>query len=340
MELGVSRTVTIRDVAAKAGVSPATASRVLSGSDQTSERARSAVRKAAADMGYSPNGLARSLRMSRTGVVGLLVSDIRNPHFAYLAHTIQTRLAANGYAMILGNASEDESIQDRFLQHVNLQRVDGLILAPQNPESTVLRSLVEARLPIVFVDRVAAGFDLPFAVSDSSTGLAAAFAHLAGLGHTRCGLVAGPLGTSTGRERHDYFEADAPQYFPDGVRIERGADPAGPRAAFRRLVEDGCTAVVFAYGPHTMECLDLWSGPEFRAPDDISVVSFDDFPMFRVVTPALAAIRQEVDAMGEAAVDLLVGLLSGEDVPRPNVILPTSLVVRDSTGSPSRRTLS
>ncbi|QGF23924.1 LacI family DNA-binding transcriptional regulator [Raineyella fluvialis] len=332
------RTVTIRDVAAKAGVSPATASRVLTGSDQTSERARSAVRKAAADMGYSPNGVARSLRMSRTGVVGLLVSDIRNPHFAYLAHTIQTRLASSGYAMILGNASEDESTQDLFLQHVTQQRVDGLILAPQNPQSAALRTLVAAQLPLVFVDRIADGFDIPYAVSDSAMGLGAAFAHLAGLGHTRCGLVAGPLGTSTGRERHDYFASAAPQYFSEGVRIERGADAAGPREAFRRLVEDGCTAVVFAYGPHTMECLDLWSGPDFRAPGDISVASFDDFPVFRVVSPALTAIRQDVDGMGEAVVDLLVALLSGQELSHPHVTLPTSLIVRDSTGRPNRRT--
>lgn len=326
--------VTIRDVAARAGVSQATASRVLSNAGQTSEQARAAVQQAAQDLGYLPNALARSLRIHKTGVIALLVSDIRNPHFALLAHRIQTLLASRGYAVILGNASEDEDTQERFLTHVSSQRVDGLIVAPQNSDSPALRRLADSDVPLIFVDRLADGLTVPYAISDARTGLRAAFDHLAALGHRRCGFIAGPLGTSTGRERHDYFLAEAPGCFGDGVHVELGGVPAGPRTALRRVREAGCTAVIFGYGPHTEHCLPTLKDDQVSIPRDLSLVTVDDFPLFRAVTPALTVVQQDVDAMGAAAVELVLAAISG--TPAEDVTLPTTLVVRDSTAAPTR----
>lgn len=326
--------VTICDVAARAGVSQATASRVLSNAGQTSKQARVAVQEAAKDLGYLPNALARSLRIQKTGVIGLLVSDIRNPHFALLAHRIQTLLARHGYAVILGNASEDEDTQERFLTHVTTQRVDGLIVAPQNSDSPALRRLSDADVPLIFVDRLADGFTVPYAISDARTGLRAAFEHLSALGHRRCGFIAGPLGTSTGRERHDYFLSEAPPSFGGGVHLELGGESAGPQAALRRTLEAGCTAVIFGYGPHAERCLPALRQEGLTLPRDLSLITVDDFPLFRALTPALTVVQQDVDAMGTAAVDLVLAAISGN--PTVDVTLPTSLVVRDSTAVPAR----
>jgi len=195
------RPVTLQDVAKLAGVSVATASRVLSGHPSTSVDARTRVAEAATELGFRPNAQARALRKTRTESIGVVVSDIRNPFFAEIAHTAEQTAGEAGLAIMLCNANESTQQQDRYIDLLIAHRADGIVIAPQGDGSGALREIVRLGIPTVFVDRTIDGFDVPSITSDSLGGIAQAVEHLVGLGHHRIGCIAGPQSTSTGRER-------------------------------------------------------------------------------------------------------------------------------------------
>lgn len=137
----MDNTVTIKDVAALAGVSVGTTSRVLSGNPSTSPAARERVHAAVAELGYRPDARARSLRSARSHTVGLLISDVRNPFFADVAHGAEQAALRSSYVTLLANANEDPRQQDTYLESFLTQRVDGIIIAPQGADSAHLRTL-------------------------------------------------------------------------------------------------------------------------------------------------------------------------------------------------------
>jgi LacI family transcriptional regulator len=184
--------ITIKDVAALAGVSPATASRVLSGNPATSPQSRQRVAAAVAQLDFHPNAQARALRSTRTNVIGLILSDVRNPFFADLAHTAEQAALAEGLVTLLGNANESIPQQNRYLDTFISQRVDGVIAAPQGEGSAGLHALLERDIPTVFVDRTVDGIDVPSVTTDSDSGIRQAAEHLARHGHERVGYIAGP----------------------------------------------------------------------------------------------------------------------------------------------------
>ncbi|MGL4831360.1 MAG: LacI family DNA-binding transcriptional regulator [Propionibacteriaceae bacterium] len=327
----MSATVTIRDVAKAANVSLATASRVLAGMTNVRPETSERVQKAAQELDYRPNRLAQSLRNAKTGSVGLLVSDIRNPHFAWLAHGIQTQLASQGLVTIFGNASEDTTGQDAFLDHVESLRIDGLIIAPQSAQSESLRRIVDAGIPTVFVDRLASGFEVPAAYSDSESGIVEALDHLAELGHRHVGLIAGPSETSTAKDRRRAFKTHASRRF-DEIVIKDGTKK-GPVAAAEAMLAEGCSAIIMAYGPHTPEVFEALTRKGYQIPDDLSLITFDDQPGLRLTNPRFTVIAQDIDAMADEAVALLRAAMAGEHP--DSVVLPTSLLVRDSTAAPA-----
>ncbi len=170
----------------------------------TSPDARARVTEAATALGYRPNAQARSLRLTRTHVLGLLVSDVLNPFFADIAHAAEQAALDADYVSLLGNANENVDQQDRYIETFLTQRVDGVVLALQGPSAT-LDTLLSSRMPLVFVDRKVEGFDVPSVTTDSRLGLDQAVAHLVAAGHRRIGYIGGPQSISTGRERHDAF---------------------------------------------------------------------------------------------------------------------------------------
>ena len=175
------------------------------GNPATSPDARARVTEAATALGYRPNAQARSLRLTRTHVLGLLVSDVLNPFFADIAHAAEQAALDADYVSLLGNANENVDQQDRYIETFLTQRVDGVVLAPQGPIGNTRHTSLDSRMPLVFVDRKVEGFDVPSVTTDSRLGLDQAVAHLVAAGHRRIGYIGGPQSISTGRERHDAF---------------------------------------------------------------------------------------------------------------------------------------
>lgn len=324
--------VTIRDVAREAGVSIGTVSRVMSGSSETSESSRARVHEVAARLGYVPNAHARSLRGAGTGVLGLVVPDVRNPYFANLAYAAEREALRHGSVTVLANADEDEVQQDRYLRALQTQRVDGLLVVPQSEQSQELQHLASTGVPLVFADRRVLNLDVPSVTFDVAGGMRQALAYLAGLGHRRVAYVGGPLSTSTGRDRKRAFD--------DVTReLELDAEPElsvlGPNrkaaggAAVATLFDLSRppTAIITSNALLALGVLLALQVRGLRHGKDIDLLSFDREDWMPLVEPGLAVIEHDPGLMGTTAMRLLFEQAAGR---RPeSVLLPTRLVTAD-----------
>ena len=321
---------TIKDVAALAGVSLGTASRVLTGHPSTSTRSRERVMAAATRLGYTVNARARSLRAARSDVVALLVPDVRNTFFAQLAHTVQAALFARGLTTIIGSASEDAEQQDGYLRALLEQRIDGVILAPQGDATPGLRTLGERRNPHVVVAPTITALNVPSIDSDPAPGLGAAVEELAAHGHRSVTYVAGLLGSPTGRERLTAFERAAAPLLPRGSARVIRAENTGARwlDELDAHLETGATALVFGYSPHTLMAIRHLQDTGRRFGRDVSIISYDDLEVFDLLRPRLTVITQHPVRQAERAVDMLCEAIDGGRPASERVA--ASLIRRDS----------
>ena len=323
---------TIKDLAARAGVALGTASRVLSGSSQTSPDSRARVLAAAADLNYIAHGPARSLRRARTDVLGLLVSDIRNPFFSELAHAAEQEAGRLGYTVLLANANEDQGQVDEYLRIFASQRIDGLLLSPQGGLSPQLEALRSSGLPLVLMNRTVDGLDAPMFGTDNAGGVASVLDWLQEHGHTDVAFVGGPSTISTGAERLAAFRAGRAAHgiTTDESFIDTGNFlPSGAAEAMHRILDRGVhpTAVFGANGPTTLglvRALRERLGVEGAA--RIAVVSFDDLDWFEFASPPITGVRNDAATIGRLGVAGLVDLIEGREVASQRVA--TKLVDR------------
>jgi LacI family transcriptional regulator len=329
--------ITIKDVAALAGVSVATASRVLSGNPATSPDARAKVAAAVAELDFRPNAQARALRSTRSDSIGLLVPDVRNPFFADLSHTVEQAALSAGYVTLLGNADEQAEQQDKYLDTLISRRVDGIIVAPLGAGDGSIRSLIQRGIPTVFVDRTVEGIDVPSVTTDSEVGIHQAVMHLADLGHTRIGYISGPQTTSTGRDRYAAFivavaecglsEDPALVYFGD---FQSASGSAGVHALLD--LDAPPTALLAADSLMAVGALAILHRLGLVIGTDIALVAFDDIEWFALLNPPLSVISHSVEDMGRVAVELLLEVIAGGSP--ESVVLPSELVVRASSATP------
>lgn len=324
------------DVARLAGVSRATASRVLSGRGPSSGSARSRVEAAVSELGYRTNAVARSLRTTRTGTIGLIVSDVRNPFFSDLVRWIEQEAQAAGLSVFVGNADESTEQQDEYVDTLLDHRIDGLIATPQGDGSGALSDAIDAGVPTVFLDRRVPGLDVPVVCSDNAGGVQALFAHLAGLGHQRVGVIAGPRAASTGRERLAAVqEAIAEHGLDDSAELIRYGDfqlASGVEAAAELLDLAQPPSVIFAAD----NLMALGAFQEMRRRGvavgaEVGLASFDDLPWFSLVDPPVTAVAQDTEALSRTAVHMLREVIDGGRRPA-DVVVPTRLVPRASCG--------
>lgn len=327
--------VTIKDVAAAAGVSTATVSRVLNGHSSPTAATRDRVYDAVARLGYRPNGVARSLRVTRTATIGLVLGDVANPFFGELARAVEEEADAHGFSVIVGNADERPQRQERYVGSLLDRRVDGLLVVPTAGESPLLAEAVRRGTPVVLVDRTLPGLDAPTVAVDGRDAIHGLVGHLTGLGHRRIGVIAGPRTVSTGRERlAAVTEALDAGGLPVPVELVRYGDfqlASGQRGAAELLDLSSPPSVIFAADNlMALGALLEIRRRGLRIPADVGLASFDDLPWFALHQPPVTAIAQPVAELGREAVTVLRALLDGT-VPtvRP---LRARLVARDSCG--------
>ncbi|WP_214412227.1 LacI family DNA-binding transcriptional regulator [Sphaerisporangium fuscum] len=325
----------IKDVAAHAGVSVATVSRVLNDNPSVTEETRNRVYEAMAALNYVPNAVARSLRTEATRTLGLIIGDILNPFFTELARAVEDEAREAGYTVIIGNADERADQQDHYVRTLLEQRVDGLLICPTAEITPLIEEVARGSRPLVFLDRTLPGLEVPSVRADGAEAIRELVRHLRILGHERIAFVSGPGTLSTGRERTEAFLSAAAE---NGLAVpeeyvQLGDFRAGSgQALTARLLDLPRPPQVIFLGDNLMAlgALDEIRKRGLRIPGDVAVVSFDDVPWFTHIDPPITAISQPTAELGRRAVRVILGMLRGGSA--ESVVLPAALVVRGSCG--------
>jgi len=287
-------------------VSPATVSRVLNGSATVGQAKRELVMAAIEELGYRPNRLASNFRRRQTEMIGVVVSDIENPHFTQMVRAVEDAAYLRGYRVLLCNTDEDPAKQRDYLGVLASERVSGVILSPTDRNAGEIAELLDHDIPVVAFDRSVADPRADMVLVENLTGTRIGVEHLLAGGHTRVGFLSGPAGVQTADERRLAYErAIAAAGLPSLVADGRFRAEGGERAA-TELLERGATALLSANNLMAIGALQAIKDQHLRIPDDVALVSVDDPPWARLTDPPLTTLAQPVREMAEAAVDLLL----------------------------------
>jgi LacI family transcriptional regulator len=335
---------TMKDVARLAGVSIATVSATVNRSAFVSPELRQRVSDAIHQLGYAPDGVARSLKKGRTQLIGLIVADITNAFFTALTHVIEAAMQDAGYSVLLCDTDEDFEKERNYLRILQTHRVDGVILAPTGSGDAYpsLKALAE-RLPLVLVDRALPDLGLDAATVDSFAGAYEATTHLLDLGHRKVATITGPRHLTPARDRLEGFraalQARGLSVGDDFIRSGSFREEEAMAAALDLLSRPDRPSAVFVANNHMMiGVMRAITQLGLDCPKDVSVVGIDDFPWANAFTPRLTVVRQPVEEIGRAAVRLLLARIAGQaqgetqgkiGTPVHEVLRP-SLVIRDS----------
>jgi LacI family transcriptional regulator/LacI family repressor for deo operon, udp, cdd, tsx, nupC, and nupG len=320
--------MTIRDVALRASVSPATVSRVFSQPETVAVETRRRVLAAAEELQYAPNPVARSLARRRTDNLGIVVPDIANSFSAVVIKSVQQEARRDGYALFVAASDELAEDEERWARALAPQ-VDGLMLASPLVSDACLRDLT-GLVPVVVTNRLLDG--IPAVLTETSEATGHAVEHLHALGHREMLYLAGPEGYSNDR-RVAGLQAACARLGLEPTQL--GPLPArfssGVRAADLVLAA-GATAVIAFNDDIAAGLLNRFADRGVRVPADVSVVGHDDTGLAEMVTPRLTTVRIPAAAVGAAAAQMLVRQIRGDDATVRRYKLATELIVRGSTG--------
>jgi LacI family transcriptional regulator len=336
------KTVSLREVAERAGTSIPTASRVLNGLGERHRISRATqerVRRAAAELRFAPNLLAKGLRLGSTRTIGLIVPDIANPFFAAIARAISTAAHERGYSVLLGDAGDDVAREIELLDGLLARQPDGLLVIPVGQQGDHLRAFESGQTPIVLVDRGFPSLRLPSVTSDSRQGSYAAVSHLIDHGHRRIACVRGLSGTMPDELRmqgyRDALAAHGIEF--DGLLVAgSGFGKESGINGTKALLDSGVPfTAIFAFsnliGIGALEAL-LEAG--IKVPADVSLVSFDEQPYSGVLAVPMTTVRQDAAELGRLAVEMLCGRIANPvGQPPASAVVPTALVPRSSVAS-------
>lgn len=329
-EAGGPRRVTIYDVARDVGVSPSTVSRAFSRPGRVSSETARRVHEAAERLGYRADQPHRFPGQARSRVIALAVSDITNPFYFGIIRGAEKAAHDNDFTLMVADARESATEERRMLAR-HLPLVDGLIVTSSRLSDTELRGLAR-RLPVVVLNRKVPG--LPCVHPDNARGIRRAVEHLATLGHTRVGYVAGPEASWADGARWRAVRESCDELVLTDVRVGPVVPTlAGGRGAAATVVERGLTAVLTYNDLVAVGLLRGLSDLGVDVPGEVSVIGFDNTLPADLVSPGLTTVAQPVTLLGETAGRHVIALVNGQAESRElTSVLPVHLTVRQSTG--------
>ncbi|WP_427885680.1 LacI family DNA-binding transcriptional regulator [Kribbella sp. GL6] len=321
----------LAEVAKKVGVSEATVSRVLNGKPGVSDATREAVLTALDVLGYER---PTQLRGDRARLVGLVLPELQNPIFPAFAEVVGGALAQQGFTSLLctrtlGGVSEADYVDLLLQQQVSGVVFAGGFYAQADAPHQHYELIQERKLPAVLVNAAVDHLGFPQVSSDDHVAAEMAIGHLRALGHRRIGMVLGPRDHIPSRRKLDAFLA-AEDTDPELVEHSMFSLEGG-HAAATKLVNAGVTGIVCASDILALGAIRAVRRAGLSVPDEVSVIGYDDSAMMNCTDPPLTTVRQPIDAMGRAAVDMLVALIERATVPADELLFEPELVVRAST---------
>ncbi|MFB7209602.1 LacI family DNA-binding transcriptional regulator [Streptomyces sp. NPDC056255] len=331
---------TLEEVAARAGVGRGTASRVINGSPRVSAQTREAVQAAVAELGYVPNRAARALAANRTDAIALVVPEsetrfFAEPYFSDIVRGVGAALADTDMQLLLTLVGSDRE-RRRLAQYLTAHRVDGVLMVSVHADDPLPDLLEQLGMPAVMGGRRSASETFAAVDSDNFGGARAAVAHLVTRGRRSIATITGPRDVHGAQRRLDGYRA--------GVR-EAGLEPderliapadfseEGGARAMRELLarRPDVDAVFAASDVMAAGARQVLREAGRRIPDDVALIGFDDSAVARHMDPALTSVRQPIEEMGRTMARVLLKEIASETQERPQIVLPTELVVRDSS---------
>lgn len=329
------RRPTLKDVAALAGVSMKTVSRVVNGERGVAPDKVASVERAVRQLDYRPNLTASSLRRldGRTAAVAALLEDLANPFSAELHRALEDVAHEHGVLLFAGSLDESPEREKRLVRAFTSRRADALIIAPASSDQGYLSYEVPDGTPVVFVDRAPVGYDADAVVADNVDGARRAVSHLLEHGHRRIAFLGDLPTIPTARDRlTGYEQALRSSGVPlDPELVVQGlADPDRAARALPALMglPSPPTALFTAQNDITVGALRYLQAEGMQ--ETMAIVGFDDFPLADLLRPGVTVVAQDPTAIGRAAGERLFARLAGDDAPSRTVVVPTRLVVRGS----------
>ncbi len=330
--------VTINDVAKKAQVSISTVSRVLNGTAFVNSEVKKRVEDAMRELAYQPSPAARSLRVNRSRIIGLLISDIQNPFFMSLIQGVEDEAHRNGYSLLLCNSNEDSKKEKQYLNVLCAERVAGTIIIPTRERlDGEIASFHAHDIPLVAVDRRIKNNSVDAVLVDNILGAREAVAHLINNGYRRIGVITGPKTVTTGQERLEGYRqalqeagmAYDPALTRSGTfRRENGRHFAQELLAITPAID----ALFVGNNMMAMGALDAIHERNLRVPQDIAFVGYDELPWVAPGFGSITTVAQPVYELGStAALRLFQRLQKSTPYSRQEVILTPTLTIRDSS---------
>jgi DNA-binding LacI/PurR family transcriptional regulator len=334
--------ITIGDVAREAGVSISTVSRIVNGEyGAAAEETRARIFAAIDQLGYLPNGAARSLKTGRSRMIGVLLADIAHPYWNTVLGGVNDACSRLGYGALVSSAGEDASVEDNYLRMFRSQQVAGILLNPTQADEETIARWAKLDLPVVMLDRTLPGLPFALVAAENSEGVRAATQHLLQLGHRDIGFVSWTLGAyENRRERLDGYlralEDASIDVREDRIAFAEVGWQDGVRASLELLDRvDRPTAVVSGNAMLNLQVLAAAKQLGLQVPQDLSIVGFDDSPWDDLVDPPLTTVATPAREIGVMAAELLLeSTEKGTPIVGVERRLPTRLVIRRSSSGP------
>jgi LacI family transcriptional regulator len=330
----------ILQVAKRAGVSPSTVSRVTNGKSTVDKKLAKRVWAAIEELGYTPNPQARALVSGRSRTLGLLISEMTNPFFPELIESFEDIAGAHDYEVMVGSTNFNVERAKVFIRRLVQRRVEGVAVMTFRAESHLLDELIAEKIPLVSIDESTGAPNSRILEIDYAQGINEAVQHLGILGHRRIGFVSGPMPHLTNARRKEAFEMATkriglgPMQAP--VFIEEHTFEGGTRAAEHFLhMDPHPTAIICSNDLMAVGVLRVLAERRVAVPEQVSVVGFDDIHLAEFANPPLSTVRMSREEIARAAFQTLVKLREKIAAHAPDpVVIPTRLVLRQSTASP------
>lgn len=344
------REATVSDVARVARVSKATAARALGDYGAVSDAVRDRVQRAADELGYRPNALARTMSTGRSLTIGIIIGDIENPFFAKATRGAANVAAEAGYDLILSNSDEEPSVEAKAVAVQLAKQVDGLLIAPASSlEPGNLQPVLDAGRPLVLFDRTVPGVDVDAVITDNRAGARQLTEMMLAAGHRRIAFMS-TLAHKGGYRAGDTLSSSAVADRVIGfVETLSAAGIARPEAfvhlnarrdgvdALASRLLDGGDAVTAIIASDSMIALEVFRAAQERGvliPQQLSLAGFDDAPWMSVTTPGITVVEQPIHEIGAQATRILLHRIRGDGQRPETTILPQTLVERGSVASP------
>ena len=338
----LSPKITIIEVAAEAGVSFATVSRVINNDIHVKPDTRERVLHAMQRLGYVANRQARSLAGGKSNTIGVLVPDLGTGYIGEIIRGIDTELSLSDIDLILYTTHRTATKEANYVANLARGMVDGLLLVlPRNPVDYIA-TLSRRDFPFVLIDHQGTGENCPAVGATNWQGAYTATEYLISLGHKRIGFITGSMDLGCAEDRlkghrsalRTYHIPELPELIYEGNFFQ----PDGYAGACALLdLDDPPTAIFASNDVMAMGVMDAVRNRELRIPDDISVVGFDNIPQSAMVYPPLTTVQQPLEQMGRVAAQMLIGILNDVEKDSNRIELPTELIVRSSTSTPKDR---